>query len=116
MASAERTLLLGLVLAAVPFLRGGLTGQGAAVGETQRQAVLRASLRRCLFGLGGGYTAALPPAPAPLSNEGLARAFVMAALDAADDLGLTRSDVVALINNHNRKPAPYRPQANGDAP
>lgn len=115
MASAERTLLLGLVLAAVPFLRGGLTGR-AAVGETQRQAVLRASVRRCLFELGGNYTDGLPPAPAPLSNEGLARAFVMAALDAADDLGLTRSDVVALINNHNRKPAPYRPQANGDAP
>lgn len=110
MASAERTLLLGLVLAAVPFLRGGLTGQGAAVGETQRQAVLRASLRRCLFGLGGGYTAALPPAPAPLSNEGLARAFLAAALDACDDLGLSRSEVVAAVNAHSRTPAAYRPE------
>ncbi|KAB2888405.1 MAG: hypothetical protein F9K32_16655 [Desulfobulbaceae bacterium] len=113
MASAERTLLLGLVLAAVPFLRGGLTGR-ASVGETQRQAVLRASVRRCLFELGGGYTAALPPAPAPLSNEGLARAFIAAALDAADDLGLARSDVVAAVNAHSRKPAAYRPERSTD--
>jgi len=106
---SERTLLLGLVLAAVPFLRGGVAGR-APLGETQRQALLRAAVRESLTTLGGSHTAALPPAPAPLSNEGLARAFLRAALDACDELGLARSEVVVAINAHSRTPAPYRPE------
>ncbi|MGQ3072551.1 MAG: hypothetical protein ACT7A5_15935 [Ferrovibrionaceae bacterium] len=106
---SERTLLLGLVLAAVPFLRGGVAGN-APLGETGRQALLRAALRQAVITLGGSHTAALPPAPAPLSNEGLARAFLRAALDACDDLGLPRSEVVAAINAHARTPVPYRPE------
>ncbi|MBN9530537.1 MAG: hypothetical protein J0H82_30295 [Alphaproteobacteria bacterium] len=106
--SVERTLLVGMVLAAVPFLRGGLSSM--PVGETNRQAMLRAAIRESLFAIGGSYANALPPGLAPLSNDGLARAFLRAALDACDDLGLPRSEVVAAINAHARTPAPLPPR------
>lgn len=98
--SRDRRLLLQLVFAALPYLRRGLV----PVGETKRHETLRLAVRAAVLAVDGRYSGPLLPA-SPTGPE-LAQAWLVGVLGACDALGLPRSEIVAIVNDHARLPAP----------
>lgn len=101
--SRYRLLLIGLTLAAYPFLRG----RSAGLGETERHRRLRLAIEQAIVAIGGRYDPAAPPAA--IAPAELARAWLTAVLEACDALGMAPSDIAAVFHHHERCPPAARP-------